>query len=166
MKTNEFEFCHASQIDIPSILEIYNWAIKETTATFDTDVKTLEQQTKWFDDHGKRHPVIVCKYQGKVVGWGSISRWSDRKAYDTTGEVSFYVLPAYHGKGIGSELLKRIITLGKEQNYKTLLSRIAQGSEASVHLHKKHGFRDIGTMKNAGIKFDRVLDVYFMQYLY
>lgn len=164
--TNEFKFSAPTLDDLPSILEIYNWAIRETTATFDTEVKSLEQFTIWFNDHGKRHPVIVCKYQNQVVGWGSISRWSDRKAYDTTGEVSFYVLPQYHGKGIGSELLKRIITLGKEQNYKTLLSRIAQGSEASVHLHKKHGFRDIGTMKNAGIKFDRVLDVYFMQYLY
>jgi L-amino acid N-acyltransferase YncA len=166
MSRSKYEVLDATKEDIPSILEIYNWAIQETTATFDTEIKTLQQQTKWYENHGDRHPVIVAKVDHKVIGWGSITRWSDRSAYDCTGEVSFYVLPEYQGQGIGKELLSKIISLGRDKDYRTLLSRIAEGSEASVHLHKKLGFEDIGTMKNAGEKFGKVLDIYFMQYLY
>ena len=97
---------------------------------------------------------------------GSISSWSDRCAYSGTGEISFYVDPDFHFKGVGFKILKRLIEIGKEKNFRTLVSRIAGKFEASVHLHKKLGFSNIGTMKNVGKKFGEIIDVHLMQILF
>ena len=162
----EIEIDIATKQDLNRIVEIYNWAIENTSATFDTDRKTTQSQLGWFESHDEKHPVIVARENGRVLAWGSISPWSDRCAYSGTGEISFYVDPDFHRKGIGFNILKQLIEIGKEKNFRTLVSRIAGKSEASVHLHKKLGFSNIGTMKNVGKKFDEIIDVHLMQILF
>ena len=162
----EIEIDIATKQDLNRIVEIYNWAIENTSATFDTDRKTIQSQLGWFESHDEKHPVIVARENGRVLAWGSISPWSDRCAYSGTGEISFYVDPDFHRKGIGFNILKRLIEIGKEKNFRTLVSRIAGKSEASVHLHKKLGFSNIGTMKNVGKKFGEIIDVHLMQILF
>ena len=162
----EIQIDIATKQDLNRIVEIYNWAIENTSATFDTDRKTTQSQLGWFESHDEKHPVIVARENGRVLAWGSISPWSDRCAYSGTGEISFYVDPDFHRKGIGFNILKRLIEIGKEKNFRTLVSRIAGKSEASVHLHKKLGFSNIGTMKNVGKKFDEIIDVHLMQILF
>jgi L-amino acid N-acyltransferase len=66
--------------DLPAITAIYNHAILNTTATFDTEPKTEAEQLAWFKAHDERHPVLVATIDGKVVGWASLSAWSDRCA--------------------------------------------------------------------------------------
>ncbi|MDB2618149.1 GNAT family N-acetyltransferase [Alphaproteobacteria bacterium] len=156
----------ATKKDLNRIVEIYNWAIENTSATFDTDIKTIQSQLGWFESHDEKHPIIVARENGQVLAWGSISPWSDRCAYSGTGEISFYVDPDFHCKGIGFNILKRLIEIGKEKNFRTLVSRISGKSEASVHLHKKLGFSNIGTMKNVGKKFGEIIDVHLMQILF
>jgi phosphinothricin acetyltransferase len=162
----ELQINIATKQDLNRIVEIYNWAIENTSGTFDTDRKTTQSQLGWFESHDEKHPVIVARENGRVLAWGSISPWSDRCAYSGTGEISFYVDPDFHRKGIGFNILKRLIEIGKEKNFRTLVSRIAGKSEASVHLHKKLGFSNIGTMKNVGKKFDEIIDVHLMQILF
>ena len=162
----ELQIDIATKQDLNRIIEIYNWAIENTSATFDTDSKTVQSQLGWFESHDEKHPVIVARENGRVLAWGSISPWSDRCAYSGTGEISFYVDPGFHSKGIGFNILKRLIEIGKEKNFRTLVSRIAGKSEASVHLHKKLGFSNIGTMKNVGKKFGEIIDVHLMQILF
>jgi len=162
----ELQIDIATKQDLNRIVEIYNWAIVNTSATFDTDSKTVQSQLGWFESHDEKHPVIVARENGRVLAWGSISPWSDRCAYSGTGEISFYVDPDFHRKGIGFNILKRLIEIGKEKNFRTLVSRIAGKSEASVHLHKKLGFSNIGTMKNVGKKFGEIIDVHLMQILF
>jgi len=155
----------ATNSDIPEITAIYNDAIQNTTATFDTEVKTEEQQVKWFNEHGEKHPVLVAEDQGKVIGWASLSRWSDRCAYQDTAEVSVYVDSEHREKGVGKKLLEVLILEGKAAGLHNLVSRITEGNLNSIHIHEKFGFRHIGIMKKAGVKFGRMLDVYFMQKL-
>ena len=155
----------ATPSDIPQITEIYNDAIQNTTATFDTEVKTEEQQEKWFNEHGEKHPVLVAEDQGNVIGWASLSSWSDRCAYKDTAEVSVYVDSEHRDKGVGKKLLEMLILEGKAAGLHNLVSRITEGNLNSIHIHEKFGFRHIGIMKEAGVKFGRMLDVYFMQKL-
>jgi L-amino acid N-acyltransferase YncA len=162
----ELQIDTATKQDLNRIVEIYNWAIENTSATFDTDSKTIQSQLGWFETHDEKHPVIVARENGRVLAWGSISPWSDRCAYSGTGEISFYVDPDFHCKGIGFNILKRLIEIGKEKKFRTLVSRIAGKSEASIHLHKKLGFSNIGTMKNVGKKFGEIVDVHLMQILF
>ena len=87
--------------DIEAITAIYNEAILTTTATFDTETKTTAERMEWFTSHDHRHPILVAIVEGKIVGWASLSRWSDRPAYDDTAETSFYVESGQRGRGIG-----------------------------------------------------------------
>ena len=155
----------ASESDLNETLVIYNEAVELTVATFDTEPRSLVQQEKWFKDHGSTHPVIVAIANGTVVGWASLSKWSDRAAYDGTVEISFYVLEKYHGKGIGKILIHAITKKAIKLNYHTIISRITEGNDASIHLQKINGFEYIGVMKQVGRKFGRLLDVHLYQKL-
>jgi len=157
---------NATEKDQPAILDIYNEAVVNTTATFDTEARTPDAQRDWFLKHKKNHPVLVAEENGVITGWASLSPWSDRCAYETTVEVSVYVHHAHRGKGTGAELLKQIIAAGEAVKNHTVISRITQDNAISIHLHEKLGFRHIGVMKEVGFKFGRLLDVHMMQLLY
>ena len=77
----------ATNQDVSRITEIYNDAIINTTATFDTETKSIEEQSIWLAAHNEKYPVIVAEENKLIVGWASLSRWSDRCAYDKTAEV-------------------------------------------------------------------------------
>ena len=149
--------------DLPSITEIYNEAILTTTATFDTDPKDLADRQRWFESHGVRHPVLVAVVDRRVVGWSSLSKWSDRCAYDGTAETTFYVKSEFQGCGIGRELKSKIIDEARRLGFHSLIARVAEGSLASLHLNQECGFVMVGTLREVGRKFGRLLDVHILQ---
>lgn len=153
----------ATRADVPAITEIYNEAIRTTTATFDTEPKTIEDRMNWFDAHGERHPVFVATVDGRVVGWSSISKWSDRCAYDDTAETSFYVAKKNRGQGIGRQLKEATIAAARRLGFHSLIARVAEGSDASLHLNRAAGFVPVGTLRQVGRKFGRRLDVHILQ---
>ncbi len=156
----------AEQKDLQIITEIYNEAIKNTTATFDTDPKTAEEQQAWFDHHDGRHPILVAEESGQVAGWASLSEYSARCAYAVTAEASIYIKEGHQGQGTGRRLSEAILKAGKEAGFHSILLRIAEGNEASIKLAEKMGFKHIGVMREVGEKFGRLLDVHLMQLIY
>ena len=159
----EVQIRHAGLADINAITEIYNEAILTTTATFDTEPKTTAERLQWFEAHDERHPILIAQVDAHVVGWASLSKWSDRPAYDGTAETSVYVKAEFRGKGIGRKLNERIIEEALRLQMHTLIARIAEGSQESLHLHESLGFVPIGTMKEVGRKFGKLLDVHILQ---
>jgi phosphinothricin acetyltransferase len=152
--------------DIKAITEIYNEAVLNTTATFDTDPKTVEQQKAWFKSHDRKHPVITAELQGEVIGWASLSPWSDRPAYSKTAEISIYVKKENRSSGIGKKLMEKLLDDGKEAGLHTVIARIADDNKISIKFHEQYGFKHIGIMKEVGEKFGKVLDVYLMQKMF
>lgn len=149
--------------DAAAIADIYNEAILTTTATFDTELKSVEERTQWLQSHDDRHPVLVAVVEGKTVGWAGLTVWSDRSAYDDAAETSFYVHSAYRGRGIGRKLKEAIIEEARRLRFHTLIARITAGSCESVHLNESAGFVHVGTLKEVGRKFGKLLDVHIMQ---
>ena len=156
----------ATSADLGQITEIYNNAIQKTTATFDTELKTLEEQESWFANHDASHPILIAEQDGLIVAWASLSQWSDRCAYSATAEISLYVKEEYRGKGIGKQLMKAIIQEGKIVGLHTVMARIAGSNKISADLCKSFGFQYIGTMREVGKKFGKLLDVHLMQLIY
>jgi phosphinothricin acetyltransferase len=152
--------------DLNTITEIYNEAIRTTTTTFDTEPKTKDEQKAWFDSHGPRYPILVAESNGVVIGWACLSQWSDRCGYSGAAEISLFVRQEFRGKGIGKRLMEAIISEGKRVGLHTVIGRIAEGNDVSVHLAESLGFRHIGVMKEVGRKFGRLLDVHLMQKIY
>jgi L-amino acid N-acyltransferase len=149
--------------DLDAITEIYNEAILTTTATFDIEPKSAAERLEWFQSHNERQPILVATLGGAVVGWASLSKWKTRPAYDHTAETSFYVRSDLRGQGIGRKLKQAIIEEARRLKYHSLIAVVAEGSEASLYLNESFGFRHVGTLKEVGRKFGRLLDVHLLQ---
>jgi L-amino acid N-acyltransferase len=149
--------------DIVAVTKIYNEAIVSTTATFDIELKTTEEQRVWYLAHGPKHPILVSQNDNKVTGWASISMWSDRGAYRDTAEVSVYVNEKCRGEGIGKKLLSAIIEEGRKSGLHTIIARIVAGNDPSFYLFKSFGFETIGTLREVGFKFGSYHDIITLQ---
>ncbi len=152
--------------DLGAITEIYNEAIRTTTATFDTEPRSESEQLHWFESHGPKHPILVADLEGKVVGWAHLTNWSDRAAYSETAESSFYVKQEYRGQGFGRKLKQAIVEQGRRLGFHTLIARVAEGSNESLHLNESFGFVHVGTLKEVGRKFGKLLDVHILQIVF
>ena len=152
--------------DLNRITQIYNEAVQTTVATFDTEPKRIEEQRAWFENHGAKHPVFVAEEGGVISGWASLSKWSQRRAYAATAEISLYVKEEFRGRGIGRELMTVIMAEGERVGLHTVIARIAGENSVSIHLHESLGFEQIGVMKEVGQKFGKLLDINLMQKIY
>jgi L-amino acid N-acyltransferase YncA len=155
----------AANGDLPRILSIYNHEVLVSTATYDTVPRTETEHRTWFSVHGPEYPVLVADLDGVVIGWASLSPWSDRAAYSRTAEVSAYVDEKHRGMGIGGRLLQALVEAGRARGFHALLARISADNEASVRLHSRLGFSMAGTLREVGEKFGRTLDVCIMELL-
>lgn len=152
----------ANQTDVPAILVIYNHAIINTTAVYQP--QTYKERLAWYEQKlAAGYPVIVAIADEQVVGFATYGPFRPWPAYKYTVEHSVYVHPEHQHQGIGSLLLKEIIRLAGEKEYKTLIAGIDSANPHSISLHKKNGFQQVGTIKNAGYKFDSWLDLVFYQ---
>jgi len=156
----------ATIIDLSAITQIYNDAIVNTVATFDAQPKTMKEQKKWFDSHDAKHPIIVAKIGGDVIGWASLSDWSDRCAYSDTAELSIYIKKEHQGKGAGKKLISASLRQGKSVGLHTIVARIESSNKVIIHVLKNFGFIRIGVMREVGRKFGRLLDVVIMQIIF
>jgi phosphinothricin acetyltransferase len=152
--------------DLSSITEIYNDAVLNTTATFDTRPKSVLQQEKWFNMHKGNFTIIVGVEYNIVVGWASLSPWSERPAYCNTADIAVYIKEGFRGKGIGKKLIEELLKKGTENGLHTAIAKICSENEVSLNLFKRFGFKHIGIMKEVGYKFERKLDVHLMQIIF
>ena len=155
--------CQAALQDLDAITAIYNDAIINTTATFDTAPKSRKEQSAWFKDHTGKYEILVTEIDNKVIGWASLSKWSDRCAYSDTAECSLYINESFRQRGYGKTLFKAILREAEVARFHTIIARIAEGNNTSIHLCETAGFQHIGTMKEVGRKFGKLLDVHLMQ---
>lgn len=149
--------------DVEAITAIYNDAVLNSVATFDMQPKTLDDRRAWLEAHDRQHPVLVAILDGRVAGWASVSKFADRPAYAITGELSVYVNQQFRGQGIGRGLMEAVIEAARQVGLHTIISRITGGNDVSIHLHESLGFGAVGTMREVGSKFGRLLDLVVMQ---
>lgn len=157
----------ATPDDIPGILEIYNEAVINTTATYDYEPVTLENRIAWFEEHcADRYPVFVAIHSlGDVVGWSSLNRYRYRRGYNFTAENSIYVAANQRGKGLGKLLMPPLIDGARTRGLHAIVAGIDAQNEASMRLHAAFGFEKVAHFKEVGFKFDRWLDVVYLELL-
>ncbi len=154
----------ATSEDVPALLEIYNQIILHTTAVYQYNVHTLEMRTEWFlQKQQAGYPVIVATEDGVVLGFATYGPFRAWEAYLHTIEHSVYVKDGLRGKGIGATLLAALVTQAEKQGYHTMIAGIDATNEGSIRLHQKQGFEQVALFKEVGWKFDRWLDLVFMQ---
>ena len=118
--------------DLEDITDIYNEAILKTVATFDTEIKTPEEQKSWFKDHGPKNPILIAVQDDIIVGWAALSKYSTRCAYSDIAEISLYIDKKFQDKGIGTKLMEAIIQEGEKAGLHAVIARITEGNKKSV----------------------------------
>ncbi len=155
----------AIEADLPKITDIYNWAVENTTASFDINPQTIEQRAVWFSHYGgRRYPLIVYIEEGEIAGYACLSEFRTKEGYKKTCEMSVYVHPGFQKRGIGKKLMDTVIQLGREAGYHVIISCITTDNKVSIQMHEKMGFKLCGEMKEVGYKFGRYLDCLFYQF--
>lgn len=154
----------ASERDQAAVLDIYNDAVLNSTATFDTEPRTMEAQRLWFHETSA-HPfaVLVAELNGDVVAWGCLHRFGGKPAYRFTTEDSVYVASNSRRSGIGKRLLAALLATATDNGFHSVIARITGGNPASLGLHERLGFRRVGIEREVGFKFGGWLDVIVMQ---
>lgn len=157
----------ATRADCPGILAIYNDAVLTTTATYDYEPRTLEQREVWFDDHARDgYAVFVAEGEGgRIVGWSALNPYHARPGYRFTSENSIYIAADMRGQGLGKLLLAPLIEAARRKGLHAIIAAIDATNEASLRLHARFGFVHVGQFKQVGYKFDRWLDVAYMERL-
>lgn len=153
----------AIQHDLPALLDIYNYVVRTSPATFDLEEQSLEQRQKWFAKFNDRYPLLVAEEKDTVVGYASLSTFREKEAYRQTAESSVYVHHDHSGKGIGKLLMTELIQRAKHLQFHTLVAGITSGNESSVQLHTRLGFQPVGVFREVGFKFGSFQDVEFFQ---
>ncbi|MGQ0601267.1 MAG: GNAT family N-acetyltransferase [Anaerolineales bacterium] len=155
----------AAHADLPAIIEIYNWAVLNTTATAAYEPEPLEQRATWFESHQRDgYPVFVAEAEaGQVVGWSSLSKYKERIGYRFTAENSIYLAPDVHGRGIGKLLMTPLIEAARELGLHAIVAGIDSENVASLKLHARFGFVEVARFREVGFKFGQWLDVVYME---
>jgi phosphinothricin acetyltransferase len=153
----------AGPSDSQAIAAIWNREVMETTATSDTEPRTVEAQQAWLAAHGPRHPVIVAVDGDEVVAFGALSPYRTKPSYARTVENSVYVKDGWRGKGLGGAILDRLLALAREHGHYSVIARITGVNEASLALHERHGFVRVGHERQVALKHGIWLDVMTLQ---
>jgi L-amino acid N-acyltransferase YncA len=162
---SSLEIRPASVGDLPFITEIYAEAVRVGTATFELVPPDLAEMTRRFralTDGG--FPYLVVLLEGRVAGYAYAGPYRPRPAYRFTVENSVYLQPATHRRGIGRQLLQRLIADCEARGFRQMIAVIGDSANAgSIGVHSACGFAMIGTHPNVGLKFGRWLDTVMMQ---
>jgi phosphinothricin acetyltransferase len=164
----EFEYTIRAAVeeDLPSVREIYNHYVLNSSITFDERPMTLVAVRKKFATAEKlRMPFLVAQSpRGEVLGFDWVFPWQGNAAGWRTVELSIYLGPAATGKGLGKALLEQLLADAKAVGIRNVIAVIAdKGAEASIRMHKNFGFKESGRMGKVGFKYERWLGTVTLQ---
>ena len=154
----------ATESDLPAIVAITNHAILHTTALWTNTEATVESRGNWWRERvAAGFPVLVAAEEGEVLGFASYGTFRPFEGYLYSVEHSVYVEPAAHGRGLGRALLASVIAHAQASGKHVMIGGIEADNTPSLRLHASLGFVETGRLAQVGRKFDRWLDLVFMQ---
>jgi phosphinothricin acetyltransferase len=140
----------ARREDAEAIARIYNQGIEDRIATFETELRTTADIERLLDDRLGRYPAIVVVRDSEVVAWASAGSYRARPCYDPIAEHSVYVERGNRGSGVGRIALEALCAEAERLGFLKLVSRIFPENVASLALHQKVGFREVGLYRRHG----------------
>ncbi|ELB2909262.1 N-acetyltransferase [Vibrio alginolyticus] len=132
--------------DVVAITNIFNFYIEHTNARFEESAFTLENRQNWFSQFSSnsKHQLYVAIENGELLGFACSQPYRDIAAFEDTVEVTVYLASYAQGKGLGSKLYSQLFSSIVGHGVHRVLSGVALPNEASIALHKRFGFREVG----------------------
>jgi phosphinothricin acetyltransferase len=159
----DFVIRTATREDAAAINDIQNYYVERSTVTFLKQPLTLAERLEWFDRHGDVHPITVALAGAAIVGWGSLGAFRSAAAYGATSELSVYVRHDSHRRGIGRAIVIDLVERARALDHHAIIGCCCSEAVASIALLEALGFERVGHFPQVGRKFDRWLDVVFVQ---
>lgn len=150
--------------DLPALLEIYNEAVANSTASWDYEPWTPVHHADWYAFKAENgFPILVADEDGDVLGYATYGEFSGKAGYSGTREHNVYLRIDARGRGIGRSLMESLIGQARSRGVHTLIGRLSADNDASLRLHAGLGFVEVGRLREVGRKFDRWLDLVYVQ---
>jgi phosphinothricin acetyltransferase len=147
--------------DLPQLVEIYNYYVRETPITFDVEPFSVEDRRPWLEQFARQgcHRLYVAVVGSRVLGYAGSHRFRAKPAYDTSVETTVYCAPDARGQGIGHRLYSELFAALAGEDLNRAYAGVTLPNAASVALHEAYGFRHLATYSEVGRKFARYWDV-------
>ena len=152
-------FLPITENDLCTIRDIYDYYIRNTTATFHSEPITAGELKEFLFIGNPKYPSFLIQEGDMVIGYCFLTRYKNRQAYDRTAEVSIYLRPEFTGKGIGAAALKVLEDAAGKSGIRVIIGTLCGENHASIRLMEKCGYERCAHIRNAGEKFGKVLDV-------
>ncbi len=150
--------------DLPALVEIYNHYVATTHYTFDVEPFTVERRRPWFAQFdGARYRCLVATENDHAVGYAASMALKEKRAYQTSVEVSIYLAPGQGGRGLGRRLYSALFDALEAQDVHRAYGLIAQPNPESMALHARFGFEPVAHLSEVGRKFGRYWDVVWLE---
>jgi phosphinothricin acetyltransferase len=155
----------ATPDDLGRLTAIYNHYIGDGAITFDIDPVTPDERRSWYAAHtsGAGHRLVVAEDATGVVGYAGMGPFRAKRAYDTTVETTIYIAPEALGRGIGRALYAALFEALAGEDVHRAVAGITLPTPASLALHRRFGFREVGVFRENGRKFGRYWDVMWLE---
>jgi L-amino acid N-acyltransferase YncA len=154
----------ATAADLPGILAIYNEVIATSTAIYSYEPVTLTERREWWRARtAQGYPVLVAADSAAVLGFATFGDFRAWPGYRFTVEHSVHVRADCRGQGVGSQLLKALLPRAAACNKHIMIAGVDAANAASIRFHERLGFTQVGHLREVGYKFDRWLDLVFLQ---
>ena len=161
-KDSAFVIRDAADSDLQAITDIYNEAVIAGGSTADLEPRTLEQRREWVESHTPRtdYPVVVIEDEsGRVAGFGSLSHFHPRKAYDGVVELSYYIASDAQHHGYGTAMVKWLLGAARQRSCRMATALIFADNAGSVALMRRFGFTRFGFLPQACYDGKRYIDM-------
>ncbi|HOA84999.1 MAG TPA: N-acetyltransferase family protein [Bacillota bacterium] len=153
----------ASPDDAGAVLAIYAPFVTDTCISFETEVPALDAFRQRMRGIMAEYPYYVCEYEGKIVGYAYASKYSERRAYRYSADLTIYISPEHHGRGVGRLLYERLCADLRERGIYTVYACVTAENTTSLKFHTALGFVECGRFHNIGYKHGRWLDVVWLE---
>jgi len=156
----------AEEADLPGLLQIYNDVIATSTAVYSYLQVTLEDRRDWWKARvGSGYPVLIAADDSGVLGFSSFADFRSWPGYRFTVEHSVHVRADIRGRGIGREMVAALFPRAAALGKHVMIGGVDAANTASIRFHERLGFERVGHLRQVGFKFDRWLDLVFLQRL-
>jgi L-amino acid N-acyltransferase YncA len=150
---------NAELSDAAQVAEIYNYYIKNTHQTFETEILSADEMQKRIAEISANYPYLVAEEESEIYGYAYATQFKLRQAYAYSAEVSIYVKNEAKQKGIGSRLYAKLFAELAETHIHAIFAGISLPNDASVRFHERHGFTKAAHFREVGYKLGRWIDV-------
>ncbi len=155
----DYLFREITEDDLPKVLEIYNYYVLNSTATFQSKTISIEDMRKLIYFNNSKYKSFVIVEEDDICGYCLLKQFNKKEAYNETAEVCVFLKHDAIGKGLGTIAIQNMEDYAREQNLHVLIAIICGENSRSIKLFAKNDYYKCGHIREVGMKFGRRLDV-------